>query len=84
MEGAHFGAGGQDVAKYGIHVVEDVASRDAHDAETLSPKHRIARRIALWLIAEAVRLAIDLNCETMFEAREIDGDPTGGKLSTKF
>ncbi len=54
VEGAHFGTSRNNPAKHGIHVVENVASGNAHDMEAFSPKQRIARGVAARLVTSVM------------------------------
>jgi hypothetical protein len=82
--GAHLGAGGQDVAKHGVQILEHIASGDTQDAETFSPQQRITGPIPAWLIAVSVTLAIDFNDEAPFKTSKIDSDWTDGKLPSEL
>jgi hypothetical protein len=80
VEGAHLGRGGQNEAKHTVHVPEDISGRNTQDTEALAPEQRISRSIAPRLIADAMAVAINLNDQAPFEAREVDGHFPDRKL----
>ena len=80
VERAHCGATCNDAVEYAIQVTMHVNRRDAQNIEALAPKQRVARDISGRLITAAVRLAIDLDDQTVAEAGEIGGDPLRREL----
>jgi hypothetical protein len=80
VEGAHLGAGEDDVAKHGIQVLEHVTRSNAYDLESLTSKYCVARSIAPRLVAVRMSLAVNFDDQSASQTREIGGDRADWKL----
>jgi len=84
VEGAHVSTCCHDETKHGVHVLEHVACRNAHNAESITFQNRVTGMIALRLITDTVPFTVDLDDQPPLKAGEVDCDLPDGKLPTKL
>jgi hypothetical protein len=69
---------------YGLHVAQNLLSRDSKRADALRSQPSIAALVALRVVAHVVHLAINLDAERSTCAIEIQGVRAGRVLLAEF